>query len=135
MHGGEAGKGNSTPSGGTKNPWGPKRVPRHRKIGLHPDPVGSPVVRKIQMGPPVAEIENQAKPPNSAETKEMPKDSRARVKETRLGPLFQARARGVAAVEVTHPADVAVDGAIIVWIRWPVQIRCQMQTAITSKMP
>ena len=38
-------------------------------------------------------------------------------------------------MEVPHPAAVAVEGAIIVWIRCPVQIRCQMQTEITSTMP
>ena len=72
------------------------------------------------MAPPVAEIEIQAKPPDPAETREMRKDPRARVKETRLGPLLQARARGVATVEVPHPAVVAVEAAIIVWIRCPV---------------
>ena len=96
---------------------GAKAVPKAQEIGLHLVPVGSPVVRKIQMAPPVAEIEIQAKPPDPAETKEMPKDPRARVKE-------RARARGVAAVEVPHPADVAVEGAIIVWIRCSVQITC-----------
>ena len=114
---------------------GAQAVPKAQEIGLHPVPGGSPVVRKIQMAPPVAEIEIQAKFPNPAETKEMPKDPRARVKETRLGLLLQARARGVAAVEVPHPAATAVEGAIIVWIRCLVQIRCQMQTEITSKMP
>ena len=104
-------------------------------MGLHLVPVGSPVVRKIQMGPPVVGIEIQAKPPHPAETKEMPKDPRARVKETRREPLFQARAGCVAAVEVPHLVVVAVEGASIVWIRCPVQIRCQMQTEITSKMP
>ena len=64
----------------------------------------------------------------------MPKNPRARVRETRLRPLLQARARGLAAVEVPHPAAVAVEAAIIVWISCPVQIRCQMQTEITSKM-
>ena len=39
------------------------------------------------------------------------------------------------ALEVFHPAAVSVEGAIIVWIRCPVQIRCQMQTEIMSKMP
>ena len=114
---------------------GAQAVPKAQEIGLHPVPVRSLLVRKIQMAPRVAEIEIQAKPPNPAETKEMPKDPRARVKETRLGPLLQARARGVAAMEVPHPAAVAVEGAIMVWIRCPVQIRCQMQTQITSKMP
>ena len=114
---------------------GAQAVPKAQEIGLHPVPVDSPVVRKIQMAPPVAEIEIQAKPPNWAETKKMLKDPRARVKETRLGPLLQARARGVAAVEVPHRAAVAVEGAISVCIRCPVQIRCQMQTEITSKMP
>ena len=36
-------------------------VPKAQEIGLHPVPVGSPVVRKIQVGPPVAEIEIQEK--------------------------------------------------------------------------
>ena len=64
----------------------------------------------------------------------MPKDHRARVKKTRLGPVLQARARGVAVVEVPHPAAVAVVGAVMVWIRCPVQIRCQMETTIMLKM-
>ena len=64
----------------------------------------------------------------------MPKDPRARVKEACLGPLLQARASGVAAVEVPHPATVAVEGGIIVWIRCPVQFNCQMQTEIMAKM-
>ena len=114
---------------------GGQAVPKAQEIGLHLVPVGSLVVRKIQTAPPVAEIEFQAKPPNPAEMREIPKDPRARVKETRLEPLLQARARGVGAVGVCHPAAVAVEGAIIVWIRNPVQIRCQMQTEITSKMP
>ena len=96
--------------------------------------MGSPAVEKIQMAPPVAEIKIQAKPSTPAETKEMRKEPRARVKETRLGPLLQARTRGVAAVEVPHPAAVAVEGAIIAWIRWPVQVNCQMQTEIMAKM-
>ena len=79
-------------------------VPKALQTGLHPVPVGSPVVRKIQMAPLVAEMEIQAKPPNAAETKEMPKDPRARVKEIRLEPLLQARR------EVPHPASVAVEG-------------------------
>ena len=114
---------------------GAHAVPKAQEIGLHPVPVGSPVVRKIQIGPRVAEIEIQAKPPNPAETKENTQGSQAKVKEPCLGPLFQARAMGVAAVEVPHPVVVAVEGAIIVWIRCPEQIRCQMQTEITSKMP
>ena len=109
-------------------------VRKAQKFGLHPVPVGSPAVRKIRMALPVAEMEIQAKTPNPAETKEMPKDPRTRVKETRLGPLLQARARGVAAVEVPHLAAVAVEGAIIVWIRCPVQVNCQMQTEIMAKM-
>ena len=64
----------------------------------------------------------------------MPKDPRARVRETRLGPFPEARARGVAAVGIPHPAAVAVEGAIIVWIRCPVQVNCQMQTEIMAKM-
>ena len=65
---------------------GAKAVPKAQKIGLHPVRMGSPVVRKIQMAPLVAETEIQAKPHNPAETKEMPKDPKARVKETRLRP-------------------------------------------------
>ena len=109
---------------------GAQAVPKAQEIGLHPVPVGSPVLREIEMAPPLAEIEIQAKPPNPLETK----DPTARVTETRLGPLLQARARGVAAMEVPHPAAAAVEWAIIVWIRCPVHIRCQMQTKITSKM-
>ena len=85
--------------------------------------------------PPVVEIKIQAKPPYPAETKVMPKDPRASVRDTCPGPLLQVRTRGVAVVEVPHLAAVAVEGAIIVWIRCPVQIRYQMQTRITSKMP
>ena len=114
---------------------GAQAVPKAQKIGLHLVQVGSLVVRKIQTAPPVAEIEIQAKLPNPAETKEMPKDPRARIKETCLGPLLQARARGVAAVEVPPPGALAVEGAIMVFIRFRVQIRCQMQTGITSKTP
>ena len=94
----------------------------------------SPAVREIQIAPPVAEIKTQAKPPIPAETRKMPNDPRARVKETRSGPLFQARARNLLAMEVTHQAAVPVERAIIVWIRCPVQIGCQVQTEITSKM-
>ena len=113
---------------------GAQAVPKAQEIGLHPVPVGSPAARKIQMAPPVAEIEIQAKLPNPGEPKEMPKDPRVRVRETRLGPLLQARARGVAALEVPHLAAVAVEGAIIVWNRCPVQINCLMQTGIMAKM-
>ena len=112
---------------------GAQAVPKAQKIGRHPGLVGSPVVNKIPMAPLVAEIETQAKPPDPAERKEIPKDPRAWVRETRLRPLLQARARGVAAVEVPHLAAVAVEGAIIVWIRCPVHTRCQMQTEITSE--
>ena len=106
-----------------------------QEIGLHPVPVGSRIIRKVQITPPVEGMVIQAKPPDPAETKEMPKDPRARVKETRLGPLLQAMARGVAAVEVPHQAPVAVEGVIIVCIRPPVQITCQMQTEVPLKMP
>ena len=106
-----------------------------QEIGLHPVPVGSPAVRKIPIAPPVAEIEIQAKLSSPAETKKMPKDLRARVKETRLGPILQAGARGVAAVEVPPPAAVAVEGAIIAWIRCPVKVNCQVQTEIMARMP
>ena len=92
------------------------------------------MARKIQMAPPVAEIEIQAKPPNPVETKEMPRDPRARVRETRQGSVLQVRAGGVAPVEVPHRAAVALEGAIIVWIRCPVQIRCAMLTESMSKM-
>ena len=114
---------------------GAQAVPKAHEIGLHPAPVGTPVVRKIPMAPPVAEIEIQAKSPNLAETREMPRDPTARVKQTPVGPLPQARARDVAAVEVPHPAAVAVEGAIIAWISCPEQIRCPMQTEIMLKMP
>ena len=134
VHGGKAEKGNQTSSGGSKI-LAAQAVPNAQEIGLHQVPVGSLVDRKIQMAPSVAEIEIQVKPPNPAETKEMPKDPRARVEETHLGPPLQARARGVAVVEVPYTAAVAVEGAIIVWISSPVQIRCQMQTEITPKKP
>ena len=39
---------------------GAQAVPKAQEVGLHPVPVGSSVVRKIQMAPPVAEIEIQA---------------------------------------------------------------------------
>ena len=73
-------------------------VPTAQEIELHPVPSGSLVVRKIQMAHLVAKIKIQAKPPSAAETKEMPKDPRVRIKETGLGPPLQAEARGVAAV-------------------------------------
>ena len=79
-------------------------------------------------------IEIQAKHPNPAETKEMFKDPRAGLRETCLGHPFLVRTRGVAVVEVPPLGAVAVEGASIVWIRCPVQIRCPMQTEIMSKM-
>ena len=114
---------------------GAQAGPKAQEIGLHPVLVGSLAVRKIPVAPPVAEIEIQVKPPNPAETKEMPKDPRARVKETRLGPILQARARGSAKVEVPHPAAVAVEVAIIAWNRCPVKVNGQVQTEILSRMP
>ena len=96
--------------------WGPSRFRSHRKS----TPSGSGGQRggqKNTTGTQVAKIEIQAKPPNLAETKEMPKDPRARV-------------RGVAALHVSHPAAVAVAGAI----RCPVQIMRPMRTEIMSNM-
>ena len=55
-------------------------------------------------------------------------DLRARLGETRLGPLAQVRTGGVAPVEVPHPAVVAGEGALIMSIRCPVQMWCPMLT-------
>ena len=42
---------------------GAQAVTEAQEISLHPVPVGSPMVRKIQLAPPMAEIQLQAKPP------------------------------------------------------------------------
>ena len=73
---------------------GRNAVAQAQEIGLHPALVGSPMVKKIQMAPPVAEIEIQAKPPNPAETKEMPKGPRARAKEKLSGASRSGKGKG-----------------------------------------
>ena len=70
MHGGKAGKGNPTPSGGNKI-LEALAGPKAQEIGLHPAPVGSRTARKIPIATPEAEIEIQAKPLNPVQTREM----------------------------------------------------------------
>ena len=70
VHGGKAGKGNPTPSGGNKI-LEALAGPKAQEIGLHPAPVGSRTARKIPIAMPEAEIEIQAKPLNPVQTKEM----------------------------------------------------------------
>ena len=136
VHGGKAGKGNPTPSGGNKNPGGPggsqgtgNRTPSGSG--------GQPNGQKNPNSNAGGGNRNPGQPLNPVQTREMLQDSRVKVREILREPLSLVRAEGVATVEVHHPAAVAVDveRATIVWIRSQVQIRCPMRIEITLKMP
>ena len=82
----------------------------------------------------VAGAKIQVRTPNPPEIKEMPRDPRARAGLTRLGPPPQVRAKGVAQVERPHPAAVAVERVIIVWIRCPMLTEIMLKTPGMSQM-
>ena len=71
-----------------KNP-GSLAVPDTQEIRLYQVLVGIPLIRKNTNVTPGGENSNPGQTRNLAETKEMPKDSRARVRETSLGLLFR----------------------------------------------
>ena len=133
VHGGKAGKGNPTPSGGNKNTGGPggsqgtgNRTPSGSG--------GQPNGQKNPNNNAGGGNRNLGQTPQSGTNKGNAPGSQGKGKGNPSGTPFSGKGRGV---RRHHPAAVAVDveRATIVWIRSQVQIRCPMRIEITLKMP